>query len=219
MDHRGRRPSLGRGLAKESIHHARLMFRARRAATPGLLSRSRAVPETFAAFYAEMSAVVLRFFVRETHDGHRALDLTAETFAKAFEKRHDFRGVNDRQAAAWLWAIARNELARARRTRTVEMAALQRLGLERQIPTDHELLEIELMDLEQEVHDHLHDALRRLPPDQREAIRMRFSEELSYDEIAERLGVSNDLTRARVSRGLRALRADHQLDWMRTRER
>ncbi|MGH2902357.1 MAG: RNA polymerase sigma factor [Solirubrobacteraceae bacterium] len=184
----------------------------------GLLARSQSTPETFAEFYAEMSTSVLRFFVRETHDGHLALDLTAETFAKAFEKRQDFRGTNDRQGAAWLWAIARNELGRARRTRTVEMTALRRLGLERQVPTDDELLEIERMSFEQEMHNHLHDALGKLPSEQQGALRMRFIDELSYPEIAERLGVSYDVTRARVSRALRTLRSDRQLETSRVRE-
>jgi RNA polymerase sigma factor (sigma-70 family) len=161
---------------------------------------------------------MLRFFVRETRDGQLALDLTAETFAKAFEKRHSFRGASDRQAAAWLWSIARSELAMARRTRTVELFALRRLALERQDPSDHEILEIERMGLEDAIHDHLRDALEKLPPEQQAAIRMRFIDELSYPEIAEHLGVSYDVTRARVSRALRTLRSDHALDSIHIRE-
>lgn len=149
--------------------------------------------------------------MRETGDGHRALDLTAETFAKAFEKRHDFRGASDEQAAAWLWQIARNELARFRRSNSVELIAMRRLGLERPVPTDQELLQIEQMGAEADIHGCLQDALKRLPPDQREVIQLRFIDELSYPEIAETLGVSYDLARTRSSRALRALRASGQM--------
>src|SRR5271154_5533921 len=111
--------------------------------TPGLLARSRTSDAPFADFYDVMAPAVLRFFARRTRDSERAFDLTAETFAKAFEKRQDFRGSSDEEAAAWLWSIARNELARHGRTRTVELAALQRLGLERPNPTDVELRQVE----------------------------------------------------------------------------
>jgi RNA polymerase sigma-70 factor, ECF subfamily len=49
--------------------------------------------------------------------------------------------------------------------------------------------------------------LARLPPEQRDALRMRFVDELGYPEVARRLQVSEDAARARVSRGLRRLAA------------
>lgn len=93
------------------------------ALVPGLLARSRSAPASFADFYERMSPLVLRFFVRETRDSSLAFDLTAATFARAFEKRGDFRGITDEQAAAWVWSIARNELAGYHRVGRVELAA------------------------------------------------------------------------------------------------
>ena len=177
---------------------------------PGLLARSRLAPQSFAEFYAEMAPAVLRYFARETRNPHHAFDLTAETFAKAFEKRGDFRGATDAQAASWLWSIARHELSHFRRSRAVEFGALGRLALERREPADDQLRRVEELTALDEAREHVEQALRLLPDDQREVIRMRYVERLSYDEIAERLGISHDVARARVSRGLRALRAnDH----------
>lgn len=85
----------------------------------------------FADFYDELHPTVLRFFAKRTRDGESAFDLTAETFAKAFEKREQFRGITEEEAAGWLRSIARNELAKYNRTRTVELGAPQRLGFER----------------------------------------------------------------------------------------
>jgi RNA polymerase sigma-70 factor, ECF subfamily len=48
-------------------------------------------------------------------------------------------------------------------------------------------------------------ALQGLPPEQRQAVVYRVIDDLSYDEIAERIGCSQDAARARVSRGLRQL--------------
>jgi RNA polymerase sigma factor (sigma-70 family) len=178
---------------------------------PGLLARSRKSAQPFGEFYDAMAPAVLRFFARRTRDSERAFDLTAETFAKAFEKRLDFRGYSDEQAAAWLWSIARNELARYGRTRRVELAALARLGLERPDPSDEELRAIEELAIAEDVREHVEDALAVLPLDQREVIRLRFVDELSYIEIAQALGVSYDVVRARSSRALRTLRASEHL--------
>jgi RNA polymerase sigma-70 factor (ECF subfamily) len=180
----------------------------RRGGLPGLLATSRDAPHAFAAFYDSMAPSVLRYFMRQTRDPHRALDLTAETFAKAFEKRADFRGSNDEQAAAWLWAIARAELARFGRSRNVELAALTRLGLERPDPSDDELLRLDELAAIEEAHQHVGAALAHLPREQRDVIRLRFEENLGYEEIANQLGVSTDVVRARTSRALRSLRAN-----------
>jgi RNA polymerase sigma factor (sigma-70 family) len=177
---------------------------------PGLLARSRTSNRSFADFYETMAPSVLRYFARNIRDPHRAFDLTSETFAKAFEKRRDFRGASDEQAAAWLWSIARNELARFRRSRAIEFAAFARLALERPVLTDAELLRVEELAAGDQVREHVEQALALLLPAQREVIRLRFVEVLSYEEIAEQLGVSTDVVRARVSRALRTLRAnDH----------
>jgi len=172
----------------------------------GLLARSRRSPDAFADFYDEMSPRVLRYFARSTGDPHRAFDLTAETFAKAYEKRHAFRGETDSQAASWLWAIARTELAQFRRSRRIEFQALTRLKLERPRPSEEELRRVEALSAWSQAQTQLNDALELLPAEQREAIRMHFLERLGYDDIAQRLGVSNDVVRARCSRGLKALR-------------
>jgi RNA polymerase sigma-70 factor, ECF subfamily len=177
----------------------------------GVLARSRSSPKEFAGFYEQMSPSVLRFFASQTRDGQAAFDLVAETFSKAFEKRADFRGTTDEQAAAWLWSIARHELARYRRSRSVEMSALLRLGLERPKPSDDELRLLERLIAIEDVRHHIRVALDTLSPDQQEVIKLRFIDELSNQEIAERLAVSHDVVRARASRALRALGANEQL--------
>jgi RNA polymerase sigma-70 factor (ECF subfamily) len=179
---------------------------------PGLLARSRASPDAFGDFYEQMSAQVLCFFVTRTEDPQRAIDLTHETFMKAFEHRREFRGVSDEQAAAWLWRIARNELAQHWRSRSVELAAVERLGLERVTLSEGEVLEGERFIAAEELREQIRRALAVLPEDQREVVRLRFVDDLSYEEIAQKLGVSNDAVRTRTSRALRALRSSGSLD-------
>ena len=54
-----------------------------------------------------------------------------------------------------------------------------------------------------------------LPPDQREAIRLRVEEDLSYDDAARRVDATPQVVRARVSRGLKTMQrflGDRALD-------
>jgi RNA polymerase sigma factor (sigma-70 family) len=174
-----------------------------------MLARSRTTPDDFGDFYDHLAPSVLAYFMRNTENGHVAYDLMAKTFACAFEARGDFHGSKDAEAAGWLWSIARHELAKYKRSRSVELAALARLGLERPMPSDQELHELErLLAIERMVRDHLPGAMSRLSAEQQQVIRLRFYEDLSNDEIAERLAVSNDVVRARLSRALKTLRHD-----------
>jgi len=53
-------------------------------------------------------------------------------------------------------------------------------------------------------------AVRLLPPDQRAALELRVVQQLDYDEVAGRLGISQNAARLRVSRALRALTLELQ---------
>jgi hypothetical protein len=69
------------------------------------LRRARREPSAFGGFYMAQSRELLAFFVRRTFDFEVARDLTAETFAQAFEHRRRFRGSTDAEASGWLYAL------------------------------------------------------------------------------------------------------------------
>lgn len=170
------------------------------------LVRSREDPPAFAEFYDHMSEKILRFFAHRTWDGEESLELTAETFAKAFEKRADFRGSSDGEAAGWLWSIARNELGAHWRSRAVRSTATGRLEASLSCPPEADLLlRIEELLAAEAARGPLETALNDLQPVQREVIDLRILQELEYEEIAVRLGVSNQVVRTRLSRALRSL--------------
>jgi RNA polymerase sigma factor (sigma-70 family) len=92
----------------------------------------------------------------------------------------------------------------------VEDAARRRLGMERLELGAADIERIEaLIDFEQMGCD-VAAAFSELRPGQREALRLRVIEGRSYRESASVLGCSEDVVRARVSRGLKRLAA--QLD-------
>jgi RNA polymerase sigma-70 factor (ECF subfamily) len=173
-----------------------------------LLRRAQLDPDAFAAFYDAYSRRVLVFFARRVGHAETAIDLMSETFAKALEHRTQFRGRTPQEEQGWLFAIARSELSHFWRRGAVERSAVARLGLSVPVlsPTDLERIE-ELAGLE-EVGTQLLAAMRSLPSDQRTAVKLRVVDEMAYRELAETLGVSELVVRARVSRGLRALARD-----------
>ena len=170
-----------------------------------LLACSREDPDAFAAFYDAYAERVLVYFTRRVLDVDVAFDLLSETFAKALERRAQFRGDSAEQEQGWLFSIARSELLHYWRDGNVERSALARLGVPVPGLTDPEIERIEDMAGLSEVAAPLADALASLPEDQRRAVELRVIEEYGYAEVARMLGITEQNARARVSRGLRAL--------------
>jgi len=159
----------------------------------------------FADAYRTHARSILIFLVRRTYDPETALDLTAETFAQAFEARRRFRGSTEEDAAAWLFGIARHVLSRYLRRGKAERQALTRLGVEvPSLEADDLVRIIELAGLN-ELRGAVACELGALPEENREALRLRVVEERTYDDVARRLAITEPAARARVSRGLRTI--------------
>jgi RNA polymerase sigma-70 factor (ECF subfamily) len=147
---------------------------------------------------------VLAFFYRRTADAWLAADLTAETFAEAFASRWRYRRMSV-PAEAWIFGIARNQLRRALRRGRASSRARRRIGLERLEVDDVSLERIEdLIDL-QPVKHAMDQALGTMNPGVAQALRLRIGLEMSYQDVARKLGCSEKAARVRVSRGLRQL--------------
>jgi RNA polymerase sigma-70 factor (ECF subfamily) len=128
----------------------------------------------------------------------------AETFARAWNRRAHFAAESP-DALPWLYGIARNVILESVRRARLERGATESLGIDlmlRRGPSDVLPDESWL--------DGLDDALNDLPDGQRSAIALRYTDDLSYDEIARRLGTSAVGARTRVSRGVDALRRHFQ---------
>jgi len=162
-------------------------------------------PAGFDDAYRTYSRSILIFHARRTYDPETALDLTAETFAQAFAGRRRFRGSTEDELAAWLFAIARNLLARFLRRGVAERRALTRLGIEVPPLESDDIARIAELAGLADARKAVANEFETLPADQREALRLRVVEELPYAAVARHLAVSEPTARARVSRALRAL--------------
>ena len=163
--------------------------------------------EDITELYERCAEQILVFLARGTRDPEVAVDILAETFAQAFEDRGQFRGSDERAARGWLYGIARHQLTDYFRRERAQLHAVARLGIERRALTDAEYERIEELAGSRELRACVADLLDGLPDDQREAVRLRVVNDETYAGLAQKLGITQDTARARVSRGLRRLRA------------
>ena len=163
-----------------------------------LLVDARRNPDAFRTLYDRYARRIHVFFERRTGDPDASLDLTAETFARAWLARHTFRDLAGGSAGPWLFTIARRILLASAERRRLESDARVRLGL----LSEREAAEEEAPGW----LEGLAEALAALPPAQRRAVELRVVDDLSYEQVAAGLGCSPMAARIRVSRGLSALR-------------
>jgi RNA polymerase sigma-70 factor (ECF subfamily) len=162
-------------------------------------------PEAFGALFDRYHAPVYRYVVARVGRPSDAEDLAQLVFVKALEAlpRYQSRGV---PFGGWLFRLARNVVIDHVRTRR-EHAPLE-LIVERPARDDGP---DELAALRQEMDSVAH-ALRRLTPEQREAIELRFFAGLSAKEAAVAMGRQEGTVRGLQFRAIAALRRDLGLE-------
>jgi RNA polymerase sigma-70 factor, ECF subfamily len=150
----------------------------------------------FEALYVRHRSPVYRYLRTRTTDGDDAADLTALTFERAFVAIARYRpgGAGVR---AWLVGIARNASIDHGRRRLAaprpERPPDPDEGTEARFVADEAATE-------------LRGRVAALPPDQRDAIVLRFAAGLTAGEIGDVLGKSEAASQKLVSRGLTALK-------------
>jgi RNA polymerase sigma factor (sigma-70 family) len=162
-------------------------------------------PDDYPRLYRRHAQSLLFYFQRRVHEPELARDLLAETFEGAIAGGPGFRGESESQLSGWLWSIARNTLAEQRRREQGEHSRARRLGRGRAALSDREIERIEELAGISELREEVSERLSELPAEQREAVRLRVLEDLSYREIAANMNTTTDTARARVSRGLRTM--------------
>jgi RNA polymerase sigma factor (sigma-70 family) len=170
-----------------------------------LLERCRREPEAFVLVYDRHARGLLVWVGTLCGDREVALEIVQETFARALKEAPRFRAEGDGSALPWLRTVARNLVHDWRRKGVVQDRVRRELAIVQGV--DEPAVRVEERLDAAEAGARVQDALHRLPADQREAVEARVVRGEGYDEIARTAGVSRETARARVSRGLRALRS------------
>ncbi len=125
-------------------------------------------------------------------------DVLQESYVRVLRAQKT-RAIKDTRA--FLFSTARNaaiDLFRRRsRYEHVELTGCNQLPVLEEVPGIGEVLD------HNQRQETLADAIQDLPDRCREVVRLRFQENLSYKEIALRLGVSIDTVKVQLGRGIR----------------
>ncbi len=152
--------------------------------------------------YKRYAPAIFRFCRRALPAKEDAEDATTEIFMKVREKIGQYDAT--RPFSAWLYKVAANhcwDMLRRRRVRQ----DLETGGEIEEMPLEHpDPGQLDRM-VQQQTGAGVRRALSRLPARARMALVLRYYSDMSYDEIAEALGVR------RAFVGVLLLRARHQL--------
>jgi RNA polymerase sigma-70 factor (ECF subfamily) len=168
----------------------------------------RAYEELLNRFQQQVYTLALRLL----NDQSEAADVVQEVFLKVFRNISSFRGQSTLKT--WIYRITVNEAHNARRwffrhrRREVELDTDPEESRNwKEIIPDRTRSPFE-MALECEQHSMIEAALDRINPIFREAVVLRDITDLSYEEIAEILGVSLGTVKSRILRGREALKEE-----------
>lgn len=141
--------------------------------------------------------------LRMTHNTTTASDLTMETFSKAFMQLHRYAPTGT--FSSWLFSIGVNtyiDFLRKRRVETVPLGSITRTSegefIEYQIPSGQPNPEEVMIRMQRDAT--LKEVVASLKEPYRRIIELRYYEDLSYEEIAERLKLPLGTVKVRLLR-------------------
>lgn len=145
--------------------------------------------EAFEELYSRHAPKVLGFLRKKLNNDAQARDVFQATFLKLHKSRERYD--TGFPFVPWLFTICRSELLDAMKKAHVKHEALVEAVPETAAFKEEERREVDL---------------GALPQVQRQALEYRYSQEFSFQEIAERLETSPANARQLVSRAIRTLR-------------
>jgi RNA polymerase sigma-70 factor, ECF subfamily len=147
---------------------------------------------------------LLRYLIYLSGNRELAEDLFQETWIRVLERGHQYDGRHE--FSTWLYAVARNlTIDYLRKNNPVSLDGLmdyeEHAPLE---PADNRPMAWEVVQ-QHEQAERIGAALVTIPAEYREAVVLRFQEELALDEIAAVTGAPLGTVKSRLYRGLNML--------------
>lgn len=162
--------------------------------------QAKSDPTKFEPLYRKYYSPILRYLLQRSDDPEAAHDIASQVFVKAIKNlgQYEYRGV---PFGSWLYRIAKSELYQQFRekqsARTVRMDNIQIASFD----------ELFIDTNEKEMHrSRLLKALQDLKQDQLKLIEMRFFEQMSFKEIGDQLGLTENNAKVKTFRAVEKLR-------------
>ncbi len=157
------------------------------------LGDEKAAEELIKRYYTS----ILRYCKRQCFSLEKAEDLTQETFLKLFKSLSGYKG--KRKFKAYLYTIASHLCID-------ESRKMEIYPLEKEEEIEYEGDEMRRVEDQSEVKY----LLNMLSPEQREAVILRFGEQLAFREIAEVMGCNMRTAQSRVRNALKIMRREQE---------
>ena len=153
--------------------------------------------QAFEYLFTRYREALTRLFEQRLGDKDTAADLLQETFIKVYLHLDDYS--RSYTFGQWIYTIARNTLVDHLRRRTNDLSIDERFRAPQATTPSPE----ESVIMNQSRH-HFYCALEELSEEYRQIIEMRFLDEYTYEEIAEKLGrplntIKTQIRRARAT--------------------
>lgn len=173
-------------------------------------ARDHGSSKAYADLMATYREPLYLLLLRMTRNTTAADDLTIETFGKAFLQLHRYAPTST--FGAWLYSIGVNtyiDHLRRNRLDTVPLSSAEHNSegdfIEYQIPSNQPTPEESLIRVQRD--ENLKRIVDNLKEPYRQIIRMRYYEDLSYEDIADRLHIPLGTVKVRLSRAKELLAA------------
>ena len=171
-------------------------------ADPSLVEQARHDPEAFAALYRRYLTPVYGYIQRRVANVHEAEDLTAQTFMEVLDGLKCKRYRESGTFRAWLFTIARRRLVDFYR---------EHPSLELHDSPSRDLGPLVTIEKKDDLR-RLTGLLNQLDEDKRELLRLRFTANLSFAEIALIEGKTEAAVKMSVYRVLDFLRQEWEAE-------
>lgn len=159
--------------------------------------------KAYADLMASYREPLYLLLLRMTHNTTMASDLTVETFSKAFLQLHRYSPTGT--FSSWLFSIGVNtyiDYLRKRKLNTVSINSITRTSdgdfIEYQIPSSQPNPEEMMIRMQRDAA--LKEIVDQLKEPYRQIIRLRYYEDLSYEDIAEQLKIPIGTVKVRLNR-------------------
>lgn len=173
-------------------------------------ARDKGNGKAYATLMSSYREPLYLLLLRMTHNTTLASDLTVETFCKAFLQLNRYAPTGS--FGSWLFSIGVNsyiDYLRKRRVETVSLNSIQRNQendfIEYQIPSTQPNPEEMMIRVQRDAA--LRQVVSELKEPYRTIIELRYYEDLSYEEIAERMHIPLGTVKIRLSRAKALLAA------------
>ncbi len=170
-----------------------------------MLLSAQGVAVAFEELVRRYARRVLAFCIKHVGDPQLGEEMAQEIWISVWDHRSEYR--SEGKFVVWLFTLVRNRIRNVRRDHArrpatpIEGDPTEALTQTPDLsPSDLDRL------LLVERRARVDRALASVPEQQREAVLLRFTEELPYDEVARILETNESTARSRVFHGLRELR-------------